>query len=371
MKSKDIKVLHVARRFVSQDLSELNTGYDFEHFKAMSKLVQKNSVIFQSKDNKYYEKKIDNLEIYLVPNIFKIFSFIIKLGKKHDLIVAQNPFVAGFLSIIASSIIKKPVIISVHGHEFTVSKKQSFLKKFVCSRATKIRAISKKVKDAIVSWGISPEKITIIEDRVDCNHFNPSVEGNEIRKKLGIKNKMIISVGSLIEIKGFDTLLEAAKLVKESVSDVKFVIAGIGPLKSKLIEKTKELGISDIVNFVGLIPYSEMPKYYAASDLFVHPAYVEGMGRVILEAQAAKIPVIATKVGGIPEAVSDSSAILVEPHNPKALGDAILKVLKDKELAIDLSKKGREFVMNNFEFWKQEKKLIEFYEKTINDSQKN
>ena len=371
MDSKEIKVLHVARRFVSHDLSELNTGYDFEHFKAMSKLMQKNSVIFQSKDNKYYEKKIDNLEIYLVPNIFKIFSFIIKLGKKHDLIVAQNPFVAGFLSIIAGFIIKKPVIISVHGHEFTVRKRQSFLKKFVCSRATKIRAISNKVHDTIVSWGIPSEKITIIGDRVDCNHFNLNIDGNEIRKKLGIQNKMIISVASLIEIKGFGTLLEAAKLVRESIADVKFVIVGTGHLKSKLIEKTKELGISDIVNFVGFIPYSEMPKYYAASDLFVHPTYVEGLGRVVLEAQAAGIPVVATNVGGIPEAVSDSSAILVEPRDPKALGDAILKVLKDKELAVNLSKKGREFVMNNFEFFKQEKKLIEFYEKTINDSQKN
>ena len=370
MKLKDIKVLHVARRFVSQDLSELNTGYDFEHFKAMSKLMQKNSVIFQSKDSKYYEKKIDNLEIYLVPNLFKIFSFVIKLGKKHDLIVAQNPFVAGFVSVIAASIIKKPIIISVHGHEFTVSKKQSFLKKFTCSKATKIRAISKKVKDTIVSWGISPEKISIIEDRVDCDHFNPSIERTEIRKKLDIKNKMIISVGSLIGIKGFDTLLEAAKSVSESIADVKFVIVGTGPLKSKLIEKAKELDISENVSFVGHVPYSEMPKYYAASDLFVHPAYVEGMGRVILEAQASETPVIATKVGGIPEAVSDSSAILVEPHNPRALGDAILKLLKDKELADSLAKNGREFVMNNFEFWKQEKKLIDFYENTINDSQK-
>ncbi len=368
MKQNSIKVLHVARRFVSKDLSELNIGYDLEHFKAMSKLMLKNSVIFQAKEKEYYETKIDNLRIILVPSMLKIFSSIIKLGKEHDLIVAQNPFVAGFLSVIAAFLIKKPVIISVHGHEFTVSKKQSFMKKFVCLRATKIRAISKIVKKTIMSWGISPEKIEIIQDRVDCDHFNPSIDGSEIRKKLGIQNKMVISVGSLIEIKGFDTLLEAVKLVNESISDVKFVIVGKGPLKSKLIKKAEDLGISDVINFVGYVPYSEIPKYFVASDLFVHPSYIEGMGRVILEAQASGIPVVATDVGGIPEAVTEKSAFLVKHRDPKALASGILKILNNKELGTELSKNGREFVVDNFEFWKQEEKLISFYSRVIENN---
>lgn len=366
-----IKVLHVARRFVSQSLEELNTGYDMEHFKAMAKLLEKNSVIFQSKDKKRYEKKIGNLEIFLVKNLAAIFLAIQKIGKQHDLIVAQNPFIAGFLAVIAGIIIKKPVIVSVHGYEFTVSKLQLLLKKFTCSKATIIRANSKIVKDTIVSWGINSNKIVIIEDRVDCEHFSPNVNGIEIRDKLKIKNKMVLSVGSLIEIKGFDTLLESISLVKEEIDGIKFVIVGEGILKNHLSKMVEKLGISENVIFTGNINYQNLPKYYAASDLFVHPSYVESMGRVILEAQASGKPVVATNVGGIPEAVSKESAILVPPKNSKELSNSIIKVLKNENLIQDMSSKGRKLMLESFEFWKQEQKLIDFYESVVNKFKTN
>jgi len=362
---KNIRVLHVARRFVSADLSELRIGYDLEHFKAMSKLILQNSVIFQSKDKKFHTINIDNLTVYLAPSLFGVFSLLSKVGRRYDLIVAQNPFVAGLVSLLAGFFIKKPVVISVHGYEFTVGKIQSLMKKFVCSRAAKIRANSEIVKNTIVSWGIVPEKIEVIEDRVDCNHFNPKIDGNQIRQKLGIKKKMVISVGSLIEIKGFGTLLEAAKLVTKSISDVKFVIVGDGPLKQKLIQKSMELGISNNVIFVGNIPYDVLPTYYAASDLFVHPSYVESMGRVILEAQASGKPVIASNVGGIPEAVTESSAILLPPRDSQGFAQAIIKVLSDEKLSLELGNAGRKLMLAKFEFWKQEEKLVSFYSKII------
>jgi phosphatidylinositol alpha-1,6-mannosyltransferase len=362
---KNIRVLHVVRRLVSPDLSELNLGYDLEHFKAMSELMLQNSVIFQSKDRHFHTIRINNLTIHLVPSLFDIFLLCTKIAKKYDLIVAQNPFVAGLISIIVGFFIKKPVVISVHGYEFTVGKIQSLMKGFVCTRATKIRAISEIVKNTVIAWGIKPEKIEIIEDRVDCEHFNPKIDGSKIRQKLNVKNKMIISVGSLIEIKGFDTLLEAAKLVSDSIGDVKFVILGDGPLKQRLIQQSIDLGINDKIIFVGTIPYNILPLYYAASDLFVHTSYIEAMGRVILEAQAAGKPVIATSIGGIPEAVTEGSAILLPPRDSKEFALAIIKLLNDDKLSSEMGEIGRKFVLEKFEFWKQEEKLISFYAEII------
>lgn len=362
---KKIRVIHIARRYISKDLSELKIGYDLEHFKAMSKLMLRNSVIFQSKDRKSHTITMGNLVIYLVPGLMNMILLLIKMRKENDLIVAQNPFVAGLIAIFVGFFIKKPIVISVHGYEFTVGKIQSSMKKFVCSHASKIRANSNIVKNTITSWGIDPEKIEVIEDRVDCEHFKPTIDGNEIRKQLNIKKKMIICVGSLIEIKGFDTLIEAAKLVVNSISDVKFVIAGDGPLKHKLLKKVSELGINDNIIFVGNISYDLLPKYYAASDLFVHPSYVESMGRVLLEAQASGKAVIATEIGGIPEAVTKDSAILIPPRNPKILADTILKVLDSDEILKEIGINGRKFVLEKFEFWLQEKKLVSFYSKII------
>lgn len=368
MKEFSIKVLHVARRFISDDLSELKIGYDLIHFQSMSEFMIENAVIFQSKEKHHKFIKIKNLSVFLVPSLVSLFFSIIKNGKNFDLIVAQNPFVAGLLCVIAGKIINKPVLISIHGYEFTVGKIQSLMKKFVCLKATKIRANSNIVKETIIKWGIKPEKIKIVEDRVDCSHFNLNVNGDKIRKELEIKNYMIISIGSLIEIKGFDTLLEAVKLVKKSLDDIKFVIVGDGIQKEKLIEQIKKLGIEKNVILCGNIPYKDLPKYFAACDLFVHPSYVESMGRVILEAQASGKPVIATNIGGIPEAVSEQSAILIHPKKPKILAETILKLLGNKEMMANMAKNGRELMLKKFEFWKQEQKLIEFYDKIILES---
>lgn len=365
----DIKVLHVARRFISDDLSELRIGYDLEHFKALAKFMKKNSVLFQSKSKKFHNFQIENLSIFLASGLWTFFISIVREASKNDLLVAQNPFFGSFLVVIGAKLVRKPVLISIHGYEFTVRQRQFIFRKFVCKNADFIRVNSDIVRKTVISWGIDPKKITIIEDRVDCDHFNPEIDGTEIRNTLGKYRKIAISVGSLIEIKGFDTLLEAVKIVKKSENNFLVMILGDGEQKEFLQKKAKELGILDSVVFMGNIPYENIPKYYAASDLFVHPSYVESMGRVILEAQASGKPVVATNIGGIPEAAS-KSAILVPSKDPKLLADGILKVLKSQDLAKSMSYEGRKFVLDNFEFWKQEKKLVEFYEKCINRKNK-
>jgi glycosyltransferase involved in cell wall biosynthesis len=359
--------LHLVRRIVSSDLNELTTGYDLEHFKSMSSLMEQNIVIFQAKDKKNHKITFNNLTIYLVPNTFSLLTFPFKIKKSFDIIIGQNPFLGGFIAIMVGKFLRKPVIISIHGYEFTVGRIQNSLKKIVCLNATKIRANSKIVKKTICSWGINKDKITIIEDRVNCDHFNPNIDGLEIRKQLGIKKKMIISIGSLIEIKGFHTLLNAAKIVCKIEKDIIFVIIGEGPLKIKLIELAKKNGIEKNVIFTGFVPYKKTPQFFAASDIFVHPSNVESMGRVILEAEASGKPVIATNIGGIPEAVNEHSAILVPSKNPEILAKGILNLLKNETLSKKMGQEGRKLAVTEFEFWKQEEKLVSYYKKVLNE----
>ena len=360
-----MRALHIVRRFVSSDLRELGTGYDLEHFKAIGTLSDHNFAIFQSKDEQKYKIVFKELTIILVPRLWNLLTWPIKNRKSFDIIIAQNPFIAGFISIIIGKLVKKPVIVSIHGYKFEVGKIQNSLKKIVCSNATMIRANSEIVKQTVISWGIDAKKIQIIEDRVDCTHFHPDVNGSNIRKQLGITKKMIISIGSLIEIKGFDTLLNAAKIVCLVDKEIKFVIIGEGPLKTDLIELVKNNNIEKNVIFMGFIPYDKTPEYLAASDLFVHTSNVESMGRVILEAEASGKPIIATNIGGIPEAVNENSALLIPPKNPKLLAESILNLLKDEKKTRLMGNEGRKIVLEKFEFWKQEEKLISFYEQVL------
>ena len=137
---------------------------------------------------------------------------------------------------------------------------------------------------------------------------------------------------------------------------------------SKAEELLKEFGIEKNVIFTGNVNYENLPYYYSASDLFVHPSYVESMGRVILEAQSSGTPVIATNIGGIPEALCKNGGILIPPKEPKSLAESIINLIDNQETLIKMAKYGREFVLDKFEFWKQEEKLIEFYNNTIQNS---
>jgi glycosyltransferase involved in cell wall biosynthesis len=115
------------------------------------------------------------------------------------------------------------------------------------------------------------------------------------------------------------------------------------------------MGLGDGVKFVGAVPNTELPAYYAQADVFVAPSVVgrngdtEGLGVVLLEAAAAGVPLVASDVGGIPDIVQhEQTGLLVEPEDPEALAASILRVLTDRDLAPRLSDSGRQHVNERF-----------------------
>ena len=196
-----------------------------------------------------------------------------------------------------------------------------------------------------------PGKFVTIHSGIDLAYFrsvrvDPAVK----RKELGLppEGPIVGTVGRLVPIKGLEWLLKAAPRVLAEFPQACFVIIGDGPMLGELRELTAILGIGLRVVFLGA--REDVPECLAAFDLFVLPSLNEGMGRVLLEAMAVGCPVVATRVGGIPDIVADrTTGLLVPPRDDRALAEAILTLLRDRSRRVAYGEAARRHVDGRFD----------------------
>ncbi|MFH1676352.1 MAG: glycosyltransferase, partial [bacterium] len=170
---------------------------------------------------------------------------------------------------------------------------------------------------------------------------------------------------------GPDTLITATKILRDRGFNIRTLIAGEGDDEENLRKLAKELGVGRIVDFVGRIPHEDVPPFLASLDVFVMPSRWESetFGVAAVEAQAMEIPVVATLVGGIPEAVQDGvTGFLVPKDDPDAVADAVGKLLSDSNLRKKMGGAGREFVMKNYDWRENAGRMEKIYRELIGRS---
>lgn len=220
----------------------------------------------------------------------------------------------------------------VYGQGFDVYfnwKFKKIISKLVLENAQAVVTLTQNMKKELGAYNI--KNIFIIPDGVELSKFeNLSKAG--IRKELKINDdeNVIIFVGSLKAVKGIKYLIEAINIVKEKNPKLRLLLIGDGEEKKELERLVEKLGLKKIIGFVGKINNEEVPKYMIASDVLVMPSLSEGLSVAVLEAMASGLPVVATKVGGLPEIIKDGeNGFLVEPKNPKQIAERILYLLSD------------------------------------------
>jgi len=172
------------------------------------------------------------------------------------------------------------------------------------------------------------------------------------RHHLQEKN-VVLTIARLVERKGIDVVIKAMPMVLEAIPNVVYLVIGLGPYKGKLERLARDLGLEGRVIFVGHVSDEELPLYYCACDVFVlvsrtltDKGEMEGFGIVYLEAGACGKPVVAGRGGGVEEAVEDGvTGLLVDPLDVGEIAEAIVRILKDKELAKRLGENGRKKAM--------------------------
>ncbi|HEX9744594.1 MAG TPA: glycosyltransferase family 4 protein [bacterium] len=231
-------------------------------------------------------------------------------------------------------------------------QREKFWKKYVLKRANVITATTEFLKEATKSYAPKGREIHVVPFGVDLDAFNPAKIPPHERSE-----DEPYRIGFLKHLRtkyGPDVLIDATLILRDRGYNIRVLMAGEGEDEEELRSHAKKIGVGRIVDFVGRVPHEEVPAFLGNLDLFCMPSrwHSESFGVAAIESQAMQVPVVATNVGGVPEAVEDGvGGILVEPENPEAVADAIGELLDNPEKRREMGRQGREYVSRLYD-WK-------------------
>ena len=297
---------------------------------------------------------------------FLFFNIIHSLLKFRDIDIVhvQWPIPNGLGSLFLKKIYGVPYINTIHGEEVYLSKRYHtvFALKWFVNNSIKTITNSSATKDSCLEAGIEKDKLNIIPFGVDIDFYKPL----KIPKDEKIFH--ILAVGYLIERKGFEYLIKAVKEVLAQHENVRLTIVGSGPLEKKLKNVIKELKLESNAKIMKNVSDDELLYLYNSSDLFVLPSVVdsqgntEGLGVVLLEAMACRLPVIGSDTGGIPDIIQNGeTGLLVTEKDIFGLSNTILSLIENGELREKLAVNGYTRVKERFSWEKIAEDYINVY----------
>jgi phosphatidylinositol alpha-1,6-mannosyltransferase len=253
----------------------------------------------------------------------------------------------------------RPVFVYAHGEELTNwGRGRKFaVMSFVFRRADAVLANSDFTRDTLTSLlGVSPDRIHVVYPTVDETRFLPELYGADLRAGIGLSagQRLILSVGRLQRRKGFDNVIRALPWLRERDIDAHYALIGIGDDWDYLLRLATEHGVSERVHLLGHVSYEDLPRWYAACDVFAMPnreidGDTEGFGLVFLEAASAGKPAIAGTAGGTGSAVVDGvTGVRVDGEQLDAVAQALARLLSDPGECRRMGAQGRERVLENF-----------------------
>lgn len=216
--------------------------------------------------------------------------------------------------------------------------------------STHVIAVSHAVqRDCVERLGIPGDRISVIHTGIEPPAAIPADDAEKLRVEWGLAptQPVIVTVARLSYEKGLDTLLDAATLLRQSRPRARVVIIGDGPDRAAIEIRIRESNLTDVVLLGGF--RSDVWPVYAAANVICMPSHSEGMPNVLLEAMAMARPIVATSVGGIPEAIlSGENGLLVPPRDPQAMAAALSCLLDDADLAWRQGAAARSTVVQRF-----------------------
>jgi glycosyltransferase involved in cell wall biosynthesis len=229
----------------------------------------------------------------------------------------------------------------------------------VCSSFVKVLA----------ARGVPEERIFVVPNSVNIDEGQPGAKFSQETSEpwqISPGEWVVISVGRLSEEKGHRYLIDAVARVLRTSPQLKLrvLIAGTGPASGKLKEQVNKNGLDQHVRLIGHC--YDIKPVFSIADLFVLPSLSEGSPNVLLESMAARVPIVATNVGGVPEHVTDGeSALLVPPGDSEALANAISKLLSDRCTAMRFANVAFERARSNFSTAKYDERLLMIYDQLM------
>lgn len=250
--------------------------------------------------------------------------------------------------------------------ESVVEWNQAFVEKMLTvlhNRCSSIVAPSEKIKAQLVSWG-TRAPIEVIPTGIDVLPFNAkAVTRFKTKYSISNKDKVVLYLGRLGPEKNLEMLLEAFRMVLKSQPNAKLILAGDHEYRSQLVKLAKKLDILDRVVFTGFIPRKNVGNIYALANIFAFPSITDTQGMVLHEAANAGLPIVMLDPK-VTEVVKNNVNGLVVNNSEKAFSAALIKLLSNSNLAVQMGQKSKQIV-KKYSAKSQAQKVIELYEKSI------
>jgi glycosyltransferase involved in cell wall biosynthesis len=261
-----------------------------------------------------------------------------------DIIHAQD-IDMGIPALLGKIFLHKPYVVWAQGSDVYLSwlfrTPTSYL---VMKNADRLIALTGDMKQEMQK--ICHRPVNTLPNGIELEKFASVFKENaRDTLKFPLSSKIIIFVGTLIPVKGIKYLIRAMALLSENDSSIKLLLVGDGSERQELMTLTDELNLKDNIIFIGRVPNEKVPMYLAASDIFALPSKSEGFPLVVLEAMASGLPVVTTRVRGLPEIVKEGvNGYIVDPQNSEQLAAKLQMLINDSNLRQQISKNNKENV---------------------------
>ncbi|QXE91560.1 glycosyltransferase family 4 protein [Geomonas subterranea] len=307
-------------------------------------------VTFSTSPHPVFAAPVPGLNIYgtgswhrafYLPNTMKAVRQATRDGWCPDIITTQGPYEEGLLGLFIASSFSARFVPQIHFDLFSPEwLKESpwnplrrMLACHVLKKADRVRVVSPGMKNDLVEHlGLSPQHIDVIP--VGVSFRVTSLAAKACREKLSPRLEgrfCVLFVGRFCQAKNLPLWLKVARRVLDVIPETFFVLAGDGPLSQEVRTQAQRMGLTDACLFLGNIPYRDLPEVYGAADLFLLTSSHESFGRVVLEAQLASVPVVATACAGPAGILVDGeTGRLTPPGDADATAAAVINLLLDE-----------------------------------------
>jgi glycosyltransferase involved in cell wall biosynthesis len=233
-------------------------------------------------------------------------------------------------------------------------------------RYEKVVCVSEDLRERCLSCGVPADRCALIENAIDTAEFSRRLPTAEAKERAGAPPSRFVigAVGRLSAEKGLDLLIRSvAQLLKEGL-DLELLIAGEGDQKPELLALISGLGVGERVRLLGY--RADTRELYQAMDVYALSSYREGLPNVLLEAMALEVPVVATRIAGVPRLIRDEkNGLLIEPGDPAGLARALTRLHDDPGLRSRLGRAGRRTIEAGYSFDARMQKFRALYDQLL------
>ncbi len=286
--------------------------------------------------------------------------------ERPDLIHAHSPVLNVLAALSAGATRRIPVVYEVrafwedaavdHGTYREGSWKYRmvrFSETFACNKADQVVVLSSGLRGELIRRGVAEDKITIVPNAVDAEHFRANGSDETLKNRWGLGNKRVIGfIGSFYRYEGLDLLVDAVARLSQRWPDLKLLLAGGGEIEGELNSQVEKLGLRDKVVVTGRIPHDEVPRIYGLTDILAYPRRSMRLTELVtplkpLEAMAMGKAVVGSDVGGHRELIQNEiNGVLFQADNSIALAEELNRLLMNDALRIKLGTNASSWVRN-------------------------